>query len=100
MDPSPIAGLQNADWQQAKIALASAMDGDGDGAAVSWDNPTSGNKGSFVAIGEAYSTDTGTCRGFRAAIDRTDGNDALQGTACTDKPGDWVITDVKPWNKG
>jgi hypothetical protein len=95
----PIAGLQGQDWEHAKIALASALGSDGDGSAVPWDNPDSGTTGWFTAIGEAYSTDTGTCRGFRAAIDHKDSDDSLQGTACADKTGEWVITDVKPWNK-
>ncbi|MGH6676658.1 MAG: RT0821/Lpp0805 family surface protein [Xanthobacteraceae bacterium] len=95
----PIAGLQSADWQHAKVALDSALDSDDSGAAVDWDNPDSGTKGSFAAIGDAYATDTGTCRGFRAAIDRKDSDDALQGTACAHGTGDWVITDVKPWDK-
>lgn len=96
----PIAGLKGEDWQRAKLALASAMNSDGKGAEVPWDNPDSGAKGSFAAIGEAYTTDSGTCRGFRADIDYKDADDdALQGTACADKSGEWVITDVKPWNK-
>jgi surface antigen len=95
----PIAGLEGEDWQRAKVALASALSSDGSDDAVPWDNPDSGAKGSFAAIGEAYTTDTGTCRGFRAAIDRKDADDALQGTACADKSGEWVVTDVKPWNK-
>ena len=95
-----IGGLKGEDWQRAKMALASAMGSDGKGAEVPWDNPDSGTKGSFAAIGEAYTTDTGTCRGFRAAIDHKDADgDSLQGTACADKSGEWVITDVKPWNK-
>ncbi len=96
----PIAGLKDEDWQRAKLALASAMDSDSNGTEVPWDNPDSGAKGSFAAIGEAYTTDTGTCRGFRADIDHKDADgDSLQGTACADKSGEWVITDVKPWNK-
>lgn len=94
-----IGGLEGEDWRRAKVALTSAMGQDGNGDAVPWDNPDSGTKGSFAAIGEAYATDSGTCRGFRAAIDRKDADDALQGTACADKSGDWVVTDVKPWNK-
>jgi hypothetical protein len=97
----PIAGLEGDDWQRAKLALASAMDADVKGTEVPWDNPDSGAKGSFAAIGEAYTTDNGTCRGFRAAIDHKDDadGDSLQGTACADKSGEWVITDVKPWKK-
>lgn len=94
-----IEGLAGEDWRRAKIALDSAL-AEGDSTAVAWDNPDSGTKGSFAPIGEAYATNTGTCRGFRASIDRKDADDALQGTACADKSGDWVITDVKPWNKG
>lgn len=96
--PSPIGGLQGKDWQQAKVALDSALAAHGS-ERIAWDNPDSGTKGSFAAIGEAYTTVEGTCRGFHAAIDRKDGNDQLQGTACAGKPGDWQITDVKTLNK-
>ncbi len=98
-EKSPIAELQNADWQRAKVAFDSALGSSESGTAVDWDNPDSGTKGSFAAIGDAYTTDTGTCRGFRAAIDHKDSDDALQGTACSGSDGDWVITDVKPWGK-
>jgi surface antigen len=96
---SQIAGLAGEDWRLARIALESAMGTGGNGAAVPWNNPNSGLKGSFTPVGDAYATDTGTCRGFQAAIDRKDANEDLQGTACTDKSGDWQITDVKPWKK-
>ena len=96
---SQLAGLNGNDWQRAKGAMASALDSQGDGAAVPWNNPDSGIKGSFAAVGAAYATDTGTCRGFHAAIDRKDADDQLQGTACADKSGDWQITNVQPLNK-
>lgn len=96
---SQLGGLQGEDWRLAKVALDSALASQGSGASVPWDNPASGAKGSFAAIGEAYTTDSGTCRGFQAAIDRKNADDALQGTACADESGDWVVTDVKPWKK-
>lgn len=95
-----IDGLKGEDWRRAKAALDSALASEGNADAVSWDNPDSGVKGSFTPIGEAYSTDTGTCRGFRASVDRKDSDDDLQGTACADKSGGWVVTDVKPWKSG
>jgi surface antigen len=96
--PSPLGGLEGKDWQQAKVALDSALASQSAGT-VPWENSDSGVRGSFAAVGNAYTSVEGTCRGFHAAIDRNDEDDQLQGTACSAKAGDWQITDVKPLNK-
>jgi surface antigen len=97
---SDFDGLVGEDWQLAKAALAEALAGNQAAVAVAWTNPDSGTKGSFSAVGAAYATASGTCRGFAAAVDRNQTDDSLQGTACANRPGDWQVTDVRPFKKG
>jgi hypothetical protein len=47
------AGLLDAeDWRRAKVALSTALDPQGNGSLVGWDNPDTGNKGSFTPVGK------------------------------------------------
>jgi surface antigen len=91
--------LVGEDWQRARGALASALDPQGNGAVVHWANPSSGVKGSFAADGKPYPSEAGICRAFVADIDRKNAEDALHGTACADKGGEWTVTDVKSLRK-
>jgi len=96
----PIANLlEPEDWRRAKAALSTALDPQGNGTLVGWDNPDSGNKGSFIPVGKAYPLDTGICRVFLAEFDRKGAEQSLQGTACADKKGEWTIAEAKPWKK-
>ncbi len=96
----PIANLlEPEDWRRAKAALSTALDPQGNGTLVGWDNPDSGNKGSFVPVGKAYPLDMGICRVFLAELDRKGAEQSLQGTACADKKGEWTIAEAKPWKK-
>lgn len=97
---SQFDGLVGEDWRRAKAALAAALGGSDAKNTVAWANPDSGAKGSFEPVGSAYLTASGTCRAFAAAVDRHDADDSLQGTACTGKDGDWLVTDVHTVGKG
>lgn len=96
---SQFDGLVGEDWRRAKAALAAALGGGETKNTVAWANPDSGTKGSFAPVGSAYLTASGTCRAFAAAVDRNDADDSLQGTACTGKDGDWLVTDVHAVSK-
>ncbi len=97
---SSLAGLLDAeDWRRAKAALSTALDPQGNGSLVGWDNPDSGNKGSFIPVGKPYPLEAGICRVFLAKVDSKGDEQSLQGTACTDKRGEWTIAEAKPWKK-
>ncbi|MGH6862973.1 MAG: RT0821/Lpp0805 family surface protein [Methylocella sp.] len=97
---SSLAGLLDAeDWRRAKAALSTALDPQGNGLLVGWDNPDSGDKGSFTPVGKPYPLAAGICRVFLAEVDRKGDAQALQGTACSDKRGEWTIAEAKPWKK-
>lgn len=96
----PLAGLLDGeDWRRAKAALSTALDPQGNGLLVGWDNPDSGNKGSFTPVGKPFPLEARICRVFLAEVDRKGDEQAMQGTACSDKRGEWTIADAKPWKK-
>jgi surface antigen len=91
--------LDSEDWRRAKAALSTALDPQGNGETVNWDNPQTGAKGSFVAVAQAYPSDEGICRAFISNISAKDSAESLQGTACRDKLGEWSLTNVRPWKR-
>ncbi|HUI19754.1 MAG TPA: RT0821/Lpp0805 family surface protein [Methylocella sp.] len=95
----PIGDLDAEDWRRAKAALSTALDPQGNGSLVGWENPDSGNRGSFTPVGRAYPQNSGICRVFLAELDRKGDAQSIQGTACSDKGGEWTIAEAKPWKK-
>ena len=97
---SSLAGLlEPEDWRRAKAALSTALDPQGSGSLVGWDNPDSGNKGSFIPVGNPYPLDAGICRVFLAEVDCKGNEHAIRGTACSDERGEWAVAEAKPWKK-
>jgi surface antigen len=67
---------------------------------VSWDNPGSGNKGSFKPLGPAYPADGRICRGFAETIVQNGAAKDAQGKACTVAgSADWIVSDRKELGK-
>jgi surface antigen len=89
------ADLDEEDWRRAKAALAVALDPQGPGTPVSWDNPVSTRKGTFTPTGAPFVKDDEICRGFSAHLSGPSAS-ALQGTACRPSGGEWAIKDIKP----
>lgn len=97
---SPLSDqLDGEDWRRAKGALAVALDPQGNGAPVTWENPQSKAKGSFVPVGQAWAKDDLICRTFLADLGGSHPQRQLQGNACRDKGGEWRIGKVEPWKK-
>ena len=91
--------LGSEDWRRARGALAVALDPQGNGSAVAWDNPDTTLKGSFTPVGPPFVTNDEICRAFLATIVGQGSTTSLQGTACRPSGGEWSITDVRPWKK-
>lgn len=85
------------DWRRAEGAMALALDPQGNGAPVSWDNAQSGMKGTFTPVGGPFLKADEICRAFLASMSLQRGPVKLQGTACRPSGGEWVVKDAKPW---
>lgn len=98
---SPLSRRLDAeDWRRARAALGVALDPQGNGATVAWDNPQTGRRGSFVPVAAPYPVDGQVCRAFVARIDG-EPHDQLQGSACrVGATDDWDVKDVKPFKNG
>lgn len=89
--------LDVEDNRRARAALATALDPQGAGTLVAWDNPQSGRKGTFTPLAAPYPVDGQVCRAFIARIDSRDARHALQGSACrVGGTDDWNLRDIKP----
>jgi surface antigen len=97
---SPLsAELGEEDWRRARGALTIALDPQGNGSAVTWDNPETLMKGNFAPVGQPFVKTDEICRAFLATVTVQSGTTSLQGTACRPSGGEWAIKDVKPWRK-
>jgi surface antigen len=92
--------LDIEDIRRATAAMSTALDPQGSGASVNWDNPQSGAKGSFTPVGQAYPLDGKICRAFLADVSASEAIERLQGAACREKTAEWALTEVKPFKKG
>lgn len=93
------ADLGQEDWRRAKGALATALDPQGSGAAVKWDNPDSDINGTFTPVAQPFVKADEICRVFLATINFPGRTSSLQGTACKLSADEWQLKDVKPWRK-
>ncbi|HEV2565583.1 MAG TPA: RT0821/Lpp0805 family surface protein [Microvirga sp.] len=89
------ADLDDEDWRRAKAALAVALDPQGAGTQVSWDNPATKMRGTFTPMGAPFVKNDEICRAFSASLSGPSPA-SLQGTACRPSGGEWAIKDVKP----
>lgn len=99
--PGPLALLSSElgpeDIRRADGAMAVALDPQGNGAAVSWDNPQTGVKGSFIPVGGPFLRSDEICRAFIASVQTQTKPAKLQGTACRPSGGEWMVKDMEPW---
>jgi len=98
-----LAGLASElgpeDLRRADGAMGVALDPQGNGAAVSWDNPQSGMKGAFTPVGGPFLRSDEICRAFIASVHTQVRPLKLQGTACRPSGGEWVVKDMSPWKE-
>lgn len=85
--------LTGEDWRRAKAALAVALDPQGNGSPVRWDNPETKASGSFAATGAFTVRSNLVCRPFQALLNVGGVTTNPQGIACRQGPGEWAIED-------
>lgn len=84
--------LDQEDLRRAKAALAIALDPQGNGARVAWQNPQSGAHGAFTASAPPFADHDRVCRAFKGEAAPSDGSsNKLAGSACRDTDGTWLI---------
>lgn len=90
---SPLADKHDhEDWRRARAALAVALDPQGSGTRVSWENPETGNGGIFESASKAYVRDDRVCRDFAADLSFAEKPPrAVSGIACRMSESDWRI---------
>lgn len=97
--PALCNSLDQEDWRRASAALGVALDPQGGGSSVNWDNPQTQAKGSFTPVGPPYPSDGRVCRAFLAEVETKETHERLQGAACRERTADWALIEVKPWRK-
>lgn len=91
--------LDAEDWRRARAAMGTALDPQGNGSVVTWENAQTGAKGSFIPVAQIYPSDDRICRAFLAKIETDGGQEDVQGTACRDATSEWSIRDARPWKR-
>ena len=87
------------DIRRATGAMALALDPQGNGSPVSWDNAESKSSGRFTPVGGPFLRDDEVCRAFLSSLATVMDKHALQGTACRPSGGEWLIRELKPWKQ-
>lgn len=91
------AEMDAEDWRRAKSALDTALDPQGNGASVRWENPVSGSKGSFIPVAQAFPKDDAICREFAAQLVlKGRSGRAFRSSACRKNGGEWMLGSIKP----
>ncbi len=83
------------DLRRANGALGLALDPQGNGANVAWDNPQSGMKGVVMPVGGPFLKSDEICRNFTAVTALQSGPLRQKGVACRPSGGEWVIKDMQ-----
>jgi surface antigen len=84
--------LGDEDWRRAKGALAVALDLQGNGRPVKWDNPDTKAGGAVAPLGGPFVLSNDICRRYRATLTRPDGEPrSTEGKACRVESDEWEI---------
>ncbi|MDP4022701.1 RT0821/Lpp0805 family surface protein [Methylobacterium sp. NEAU 140] len=87
--------LAEEDWRRAKAALSVALDPQGNGRPVKWDNPETGLYGSVNPTGLPYVADDLICRNFLASVVAPGRSRFVRGTGCKPSGGEWTLRRVR-----
>ena len=95
-DTSLAPGLAPEDWRRAKAALAVALDLQGNGQPVKWDNPETKLRGEISPAGQPFVEKDDVCRAFLATVTIADGRTSVHdGRACKIGAEEWEIRSVQ-----
>lgn len=83
------------DWRRAHAALSVALDPQGNGRPVKWDNPETSLRGSVNPTGLPYVSNDQVCRDFLASVIAPGRSRFLRGTGCKPSGGEWALKRVR-----
>lgn len=87
--------LEEEDWRRARAALSVALDPQGNGRPVKWDNPETGLYGAINPTGLPYVADDVICRNFLASVIGPGRSRFVRGTGCKPSGGAWTLKRVR-----
>ncbi|MEL6061177.1 MULTISPECIES: RT0821/Lpp0805 family surface protein [unclassified Methylobacterium] len=87
--------LAEEDWRRARAALTVALDPQGNGRPVKWDNPETGLHGTVNPTGLPYVADDLICRNFLASVVAPQRSRFVRGTGCKPSGGAWTLTRIR-----
>lgn len=88
--------LGDEDWRRANAALGVALDPQGNGRPVKWDNPETGLRGSVNPTSLPYVANDLICRDFLASVIGPETNRFVRGTGCKPSGGTWELRKLRP----
>jgi len=94
--PNAPTTLRDDDLAYAKAAAADVLTRTDANASQSWENPSTGARGTVTPTASAYSQDGFTCRDFLASYVHDGAESWLQGDACRVHQGKWTVRSLRP----
>ena len=89
--------LGQEDWRRAKAALVVALDPQGNGQPVKWDNPDTKLRGEITPTSKPFVEDDHVCRRFTATtVSRTGDVSVRDGSACKLSGDEWELRKLAP----
>lgn len=84
------------DWRRAHAAITVALDPQGNGRPVKWDNPETTFRGAVNPTGLPYVSGDRICRDFLASVITPLRSRFLRGTGCKLSGDEWELRRVRP----
>lgn len=88
--------LDAEDLRRARAALSIALDPQGNGARVNWQNPQTGAHGAFASSAPPFTEHDRVCRAFAAEVASGAGAERhVAGSACREGDGSWILREAE-----
>jgi surface antigen len=92
--------LGEEDWRRARAALGVALDPQGNGRPVKWDNPETSLRGTINPTGLPYVAHDEICRDFLATVIAPERSRFVRGTGCRLSGGPWELKRLRAEKQG
>lgn len=91
------SNMSDADWEQARKALDTALRPENAATPTAWENAATGLKGTVSPVAQAYQADAQTCHAFVASLVEGIDTHWYQGRACRGDEAGWNVVDSAGW---